>query len=60
MRTTGTIRALGPQRGAERVEELYDTDIHDLWEACTSPERLARWLAYVTADRRDDLHEHVD
>ncbi|MDE2281949.1 MAG: SRPBCC domain-containing protein [Actinomycetales bacterium] len=50
MTTNGTMRALDAQRGAARVEELYDTDVRDLWEACTSPERLARWLAYVSGD----------
>ena len=35
-------------RGAVRVEDVYDTDIDDLWLACTRPERLARWIAQVT------------
>ncbi len=52
MTTTGTMRALDAQRGAVRVEELYDSDIRDLWQACTSPERLARWLAHVSGDLR--------
>jgi uncharacterized protein YndB with AHSA1/START domain len=52
MTTIGTMRALDQKRGAVRVEELYDTDIRDLWEACTSPERLARWLAQVSGDLR--------
>ena len=52
MTTVGTMRVLDPQRGAVRVEELYDTDIHDLWDACTSPVRLARWLAHVSGDLR--------
>ena len=34
------------------MEELYDTDIDDLWEACTAPERLARWIAEVSGDLR--------
>lgn len=50
MRTIGTMRRLDQTRGAVRVEELYDTDIRDLWEACTTPERLARWLAQVSGD----------
>jgi uncharacterized protein YndB with AHSA1/START domain len=50
MRTIGTMRALDEERGAVRVEELYDTDIRDLWAACTTPERLARWLARVTGE----------
>jgi uncharacterized protein YndB with AHSA1/START domain len=50
MRTTGTMRALDQQRGAIRVEDVYDTDIDDLWAACTEPERLARWIAEVSGD----------
>ena len=50
MKTIGTMRALDEKRGAVHLEEIYKTDIHDLWEACTSPERLARWLAQVSGD----------
>jgi uncharacterized protein YndB with AHSA1/START domain len=50
MNITGTMRALDEKHGAVRVEELYTTDIDDLWSACTTPERLARWLAEVTGD----------
>ncbi|MDH2415639.1 SRPBCC domain-containing protein [Nocardioides sp. CER19] len=44
------MRALDETRGAVRVEDLYDTGIDDLWEACTSPARLARWIAEVAGD----------
>ncbi len=50
MRIIGTMRALDESRGAVRVEDVYDTDIHDLWEACTTPERLARWIAQVSGE----------
>jgi uncharacterized protein YndB with AHSA1/START domain len=50
--TTGTLRALDETRGAVRVEDVYDTGIQDLWEACTTPERLARWIAHVRGDLR--------
>ncbi len=50
MRITGTLRALDETHGAVRVEELYDTDIDDLWQACTTPDRLSRWIAHVTGD----------
>lgn len=52
MRINGTMRALDETRGAVRVEDVYDTDIRDLWEACTTPERLARWIAEITGDLR--------
>jgi uncharacterized protein YndB with AHSA1/START domain len=50
MKTIGTMRALDQDRGALRLEDVYDTDIDDLWAACTEPERLARWLAEVSGD----------
>ena len=52
MNIIGTMRAVDETRGAVRVEEVYDTDIDDLWEACTTPERLARWIAEVSGDLR--------
>ena len=52
MRTIGAMRALDEKRGAVRVEDVYDTDIADLWAACTTPERLARWIADVSGDLR--------
>ncbi|TCC23190.1 MULTISPECIES: SRPBCC domain-containing protein [Kribbella] len=48
MKILGTMRALDETRGAVRVEDVYDTDIEDLWAACTTPERLERWLAQVS------------
>lgn len=33
-----------------RVEDVYDTGIDDLWEACTDPARLARWIGEVSGD----------
>lgn len=50
--TTGTMRALDSRTGAVRVEDVYDTSIDDLWDACTRPERLARWIAEVSGDLR--------
>ncbi len=52
MKIIGTMTALDPDRGAVRVEDTYDTDIDDLWRACTRPERLARWIAQVSGDLR--------
>ncbi len=50
MTTSATMRAIDGTRGAVRVEDLYDTDIDDLWQACTTPERLGRWIARVDGD----------
>ncbi|WP_237341115.1 SRPBCC domain-containing protein [Williamsia soli] len=32
------------------LSQSYDTDIDDLWQACTTADRLARWFAPVTGD----------
>ncbi len=52
MKTIATMQALDEKRGTVRVEDVYDTGIDDLWEACTTPERLARWIAQLTGDLR--------
>lgn len=59
MRIIGTMRALDETRGAVRVEDVYDTDIQDLWEACTTPGRLARWIAEVSGDLREGGMVHA-
>lgn len=52
MKTIATTRKLDEIRGAVRVEDVYDTALEDLWQACTEPERLARWIAQVDGDLR--------
>jgi uncharacterized protein YndB with AHSA1/START domain len=48
----GSMRRIDERRGAVRVEDVYDTDIRDLWSALTEPGRLARWIATVGGDLR--------
>lgn len=59
MNTIGTMRALDDKVGAVRVEDVYDTDIDDLWNACTTPERLARWIGDVAGDLRQGGQFHA-
>jgi uncharacterized protein YndB with AHSA1/START domain len=59
MTITSTMRAIDHDRGAVRVEEVYDTDLDDLWQACTAPERLARWIAQVSGDLRTGGTVHL-
>jgi uncharacterized protein YndB with AHSA1/START domain len=51
-RVIGSCRRLDDGRGALTMEDLYDTDIDDLWSAMTDPDRLARWLATVDGELR--------
>ncbi|MCU1588957.1 MAG: hypothetical protein JWP11_213 [Frankiales bacterium] len=41
----------GPARSAT-FRRTYDADIADVWDACTNPERLARWYQPVEGDLR--------
>jgi uncharacterized protein YndB with AHSA1/START domain len=34
------------------VSQTYDTTLDDLWDACTTAERIARWFLPVTGDLR--------
>ncbi len=36
--------------GTVRVEDVFDIEVHDLWDAVTNPDRLARWVATVDGD----------
>jgi uncharacterized protein YndB with AHSA1/START domain len=52
-----TTRILGRLAAADgagvvRIEDRYDTDIDDLWQAITDPRRLSRWYGEVTGDLR--------
>jgi uncharacterized protein YndB with AHSA1/START domain len=37
-------------RGVVHLEDVYPTDIDDLWSAVSEPERLKRWLVEVSGD----------
>jgi uncharacterized protein YndB with AHSA1/START domain len=34
------------------IARVYDTSRDDLWEACTDPERIARWFLPISGDLR--------
>jgi uncharacterized protein YndB with AHSA1/START domain len=47
----GRIERVGDTVAAV-FDRHYDTSPEDLWEACTQPERLARWFAPVSGELR--------
>jgi uncharacterized protein YndB with AHSA1/START domain len=51
-RILATMRRLGDGRGAVRMEDVYATDIEDLWSALTDPARLPRWIGEVQGELR--------
>jgi len=58
-RIIGSLRRLDDGKGAVTMEDLYDTDIDDLWSAVTDPDRLARWLATVDGELRPGGRIHA-
>lgn len=50
-RILGTLQS-ARGAGVVRIEDRYDTDVEDLWEALTDPARLARWYGRVDGDLR--------
>ncbi|MDN5747589.1 MAG: SRPBCC family protein [Pseudonocardia sp.] len=40
------------QHTVQTISQSYPTTVDDLWEACTRPDRLARWFAPVSGDLR--------
>ncbi|OZM79088.1 SRPBCC family protein [Pseudonocardia sp. MH-G8] len=51
-RQVGTAERDGKEAKVVTISQAYDTDVDDLWEACTTPDRLARWFAPVSGDLR--------
>lgn len=41
------------------LSQTYASDVEDVWDACTNPERLPRWFAPVTGELRLDGRYHV-
>lgn len=39
-------------KGVVHAEDVYSTEIDDLWSALTDPKRLARWLVEVAGELR--------
>jgi uncharacterized protein YndB with AHSA1/START domain len=50
---TVSARTLDKGEGrALTVSQIYAADLDDLWDACTSPERLPRWFLPVSGELR--------
>lgn len=50
-RILGSLRSANG-KGVVRIEDIFNTDIDDLWSALTDPARLARWHGQVEGDLR--------
>jgi uncharacterized protein YndB with AHSA1/START domain len=57
-RILGTLRT-EDGRGVVHIEDVYPTDVDDLWAAVSEPERLARWLVDIEGETRGGNPFHV-
>jgi uncharacterized protein YndB with AHSA1/START domain len=49
-RKVGTRERDGREAKVVTISQAYDTDVDDLWETCTTADRLARWFAPVSGE----------
>ncbi|MEU7786339.1 SRPBCC family protein [Amycolatopsis sp. NPDC049159] len=49
-RTLGDRVLEGKQARVLTISQVYDTDVDDLWDACTNPERIPRWFLPVKGE----------
>jgi uncharacterized protein YndB with AHSA1/START domain len=49
-RTVGTRVLEAGEARSTTIAQVYDTDLDDLWDACTSADRIRRWFLPVTGD----------
>ena len=47
-----TVESAGVTRRVVVAERTYTTSVDDLWDALTSPDRIARWFLPVSGDLR--------
>lgn len=51
-REVGTRRVASEEAGSVLLRRTFDTGVADVWDAVTSPERIARWFLPVTGEFR--------
>ncbi|MEU4525252.1 SRPBCC family protein [Amycolatopsis sp. NPDC024027] len=49
-RTLGDRVLEGKEARVLTISQVYDTDLDDLWDACTNPERIPRWFLPVSGE----------
>jgi uncharacterized protein YndB with AHSA1/START domain len=51
-RIVGTRKLEAGEARSTTIAQVYDTDVDDLWDACTSAERIPRWFLPIEGDLR--------
>lgn len=42
------------------ISQVYDTDVDDLWDACTNAERIPRWFLPVSGELKLGGHYQLE
>lgn len=59
-RTIGTRTLAAGEARVSVISQVYDTDIDDMWEAVTSPERIPRWFLPITGELKEGGHYQLE
>lgn len=59
-RTVGSRVLEAGEARTVTISQVYDTDAEDLWDACTSADRIQRWFLPVTGDLRLGGRFHLE
>jgi uncharacterized protein YndB with AHSA1/START domain len=51
-RIVGSRKLEAGEARSTTIAQVYDTDVDDLWDACTSAERIPRWFLPIEGDLR--------
>src|SRR3954470_737733 len=51
-RQVGTRTLEAGEARTVTISQAYDTDVEDLWEACTTAERIPRWFLPISGELR--------
>jgi uncharacterized protein YndB with AHSA1/START domain len=61
VRRTLADRSLeGGEAKVATISQVYDTDIDDLWDVVTSPERIPRWFLPISGDLKEGGHYQLE
>jgi uncharacterized protein YndB with AHSA1/START domain len=59
-RTLGHRTLEAGEARVSTISQVYDTDIDDLWEVVTSPDRISRWFLPVTGELKEGGHYQLE
>jgi len=59
-RTIGGRTLEAGEARVSTISAVYDTDLNDLWEAVTSPERIPRWFLPVSGELKEGGHYQIE